>query len=159
ALGEDTTQITATVTIDVQQGLARQVVVMLPERVAVNQVTGAMVADWTLDACAMTVSFIEPVPGTASFVVTAETRGPRDGAIAVPLVRVPSAERETGGVAVDVMGPGEIGERLQHGLEPADVADLGDAVAGRESPSMVAFQYKPLSGSAPRDLTVTVSRY
>ena len=91
--------------------------------------------------------------------MSAETRTPREGTINVPLVRVPSAERETGGVAVDVVGPGEIGERTPHGLEPADAVDLGAIVAGRESPSMVAFQYKPLAGTAPRDLSVSVTRY
>jgi hypothetical protein len=159
AVGEDTSQVTVSVRVDVRQGLARQIALALPDGLAVNQVAGAMVADWTLDSCVLTVTFLEPVATDASFVVTAETRTPREGSIAVPLVRVPSAERETGGVAVDVMGPGEIGERQQHGLEAADVTDLGEVVAGRESPSMVAFQYKPLAGTSPRDLTVTVSRY
>ena len=36
----------------------------------------------------------------------------------MPLVRVPAAERETGGVAVDVLGAGEIGGRQARGLEP-----------------------------------------
>ena len=34
----------------------------------------------------------------------------------------------------------------------ARASDLGDIVAGRESPSMVAFQFSPLAGSAPRSL-------
>jgi hypothetical protein len=159
AVGEDTSQVTASVHVDVRQGLARQITLILPDGVAVNQVTGATVSDWTLDSCALTVTFLEPVATEAAFVVAAETRTPREGTIAVPLVRVPSAERETGGVAVDVVGPGEIGERRPHGLEPADASDLGEVVAGRESPSMVAFRYKPLGGTSPRDLTVTVSRY
>ena len=39
--------------------------------------------------------------------VSGETRAPREGSVVVPLVRMPSAERETGGVAVDVVGAGE----------------------------------------------------
>ena len=159
AIGEDTSQVTVNVRLDVQQGLARQIVLTMPDGVAVNQVTGATVSEWALDSCTLTVTFLEPVSAETSFVVSAETRTPREGTIAVPLVRVPSAERETGGVAVDVVGPGEIGERTPHGLEPADALDLGAVVAGRESPSMVAFQYKPLTGTSPRDLSVSVTRY
>ena len=54
--------------------------------------------------------------------ITGEVRAPRDGAVTIPIVRVPSAERETGGVAVDVVGAGEIAEREPRGLEPADAA-------------------------------------
>jgi hypothetical protein len=74
-------------------------------------------------------------------------------------VRLPAADRETGGVAVDVVGPGEIGERQPRGFDVADASDLGDIVSGRESPSMAAFRFKPLPGTSPRELTVTVSRY
>ena len=79
-------------------------------------------------------------------VVSGEWRGPREGGIAIPLVRVPAAERETGGVAVDVAWPGDIGGHQPRGLEPADPADLGDIVAGRETPSMVAFRLTPMTG-------------
>ena len=72
---------------------------------------------------------------------------------------MPGAERENGGVAVDVVGAGEITHRQPRGLDPADPADLGDILEGRESPSMVAFGFKPLAGDAPRTLTVGVSRY
>ena len=72
---------------------------------------------------------------------------------------MPSAERETGGVAVDVAGAGEIRERQTRGLEPADPSELGDAVAGRESPSMIAFRHRPLAGTEARALTVVVVRY
>src|SRR5262249_3180804 len=74
-------------------------------------------------------------------------------------LRVASAERETGGVAVDVGGPGEIGTREPRGLEPADAADLGDVVSGHESASMAAFRFTPLAGAAPRALTGNVTRY
>jgi hypothetical protein len=72
---------------------------------------------------------------------------------------MPSAERETGGVAVDVTGAGEINERQTRGLEPADPSELGDLVAGRESPSMIAFRHRPLAGTDARSLTVSVVRY
>jgi hypothetical protein len=77
----------------------------------------------------------------------------------VPLFRVPAAERETGGVAVDVVGAGEIADRQSRGLEQADPTDLGEIVTGRESPAMMAFRLRPLRGSEPRALNVTVVRY
>jgi hypothetical protein len=108
---------------------------------------------------ALTVTFLEPIATQASVVITGEVRTPREGAVTIPIVRVSSAERETGGVAVDVGGPGEIGQREPRGLEPADPADLGDVVAGHESPSMAAFRFTPLAGAAPRSLVVDVTRY
>jgi hypothetical protein len=159
ALGEDASQVTASVRLEVVQGLARQIEVALPDGLTVNQVAGATVSDWTQQANTLTVMFLEPVGSEASVVINAEARTPRDGIVTVPLIRLPLAEREGGGVAVDVVGPGEIADRQPRGLEPADASDLGDIVSGRESPSMVAFQFKPLSGSAPRALTVAVSRY
>ena len=159
ALGEDSTQVTSSVQLDVAQGLAREVAIALPSGLVVNQVAGAAVADWAVAGNTLTVTFLEPVAAQTSVVVTGEVRAPRDGQIAIPLVRVPAAERETGGVAVDVVGAGEIAAREPRGLEPADAADLGDIIAGRESPSMAAFQFTPLSGTAPRSLTVNVSRY
>ena len=159
ALGEDSTQLTASVQLDVTQGLARDVAVAIPAALIVNQVSGPAVGDWNVDRGVLTVSFLEPVAAQASIVVSGEVRTPREGAIAIPLVRVPSAERETGGVAVDVGGPGEIGERQPRGLEPADPADLGDIVSGRESPSMAAFRFTPMSGTSPRGLTLNLTRY
>ena len=158
-LGEDSTQVTASVLLDVTQGLARDVTVAIPPGVIVNHVSGAAVADWNVDRGLLTVSFLEPIASQTSIVMGGEVRTTGDSAIAIPLVRVPSAERETGGVAVDVGGPGEIGERQPRGLEPADPADLGDIVAGRESPSMAAFRFTPTSGAAPRSLTVNLTRY
>jgi hypothetical protein len=157
--GEDSTQVQASVQVEVTQGLAREVAVTVPAGMMVNQVSGASVADWSVDRGVLTVSFLEPVGGQTSVVLNGEVRTARDGAIAVPLLRVPSAERETGGVAVDVGGPGEIGERQPRGLEPSDPSDLGDIVAGRESPSMAVFRFTPMSGGAPRALTVNLTRY
>jgi len=159
ALGEDSTQVTSSIQLEVTQGLAREAAIALPAGVMVNQVAGANVGDWTVDRGLLNVTFLEPVSGTTSVVVTGELRAPRDGAIGIPILRMPAAERETGGVAVDVVGPGDIGTREPRGLEPADPSDLGDIVSGRESPSMAAFRFTPLSGGAPRSLTLTLTRY
>jgi hypothetical protein len=159
ALGEDATQVTSSIQIDVTQGLAHDVAIALPAGLIVNQVAGATVADWNVDRNMLTVTFLEPVSSGTSVVVSGEVRATRDGPVAIPIVRIPSAERETGGVAVDVVGPGEIADREPRGLEPADPSDLGDIIAGRESPSMVAFRFTPLGGTAARTLTVSVTRY
>jgi hypothetical protein len=159
ALAEDASQVTASVRLEVVQGLARQLELALPDGLTVNQVAGATVSDWTQQGGTLTVIFLEPIANDASVVINAEARTPRYGAVTIPLIRLPLAEREGGGVAVDVVGPGEIADRQPRGLEPADASDLGDIIAGRESPSMVAFQYKPLPGTAPRALTLAVSRY
>jgi hypothetical protein len=159
ALGEETSQITASVRLDIVQGLAREIVLSTPSGVAVNQVSGATVADWTVGPGALTVSFLEPITTSASLVISAEIRAPREGAVSIPIIRMPAAERETGGVAVDVVGAGEITDRQPRGCDPVDASDIGDIVQGRESPSMVAFGFRPLAGSAARTLTVTVSRY
>lgn len=158
-LGEDSTSLSASVAIDVMQGQARDVAIAIPPEIIVNQVSGPAVADWNVDRGTLTVSFLEPMAAQTSVVVTGEVRGSRDGAISVPLVRVPAAERETGGVAVDVGGPGELGGSQPRGLEAADPSDLGDIVTGRESPSMAAFRFTPMAGSAPRALTLTLTRY
>src|SRR5205823_1815700 len=158
-LGEDACQIAATVRVDVLQGLAREIVIAIPAGLVVNQVDGATVADWETTGERLRVRLLDPAAAEASFVVSGEARTPRDGAIAVPIVRVPSAERETGGIAVDVAGAGEISERQARGFEPADPSELGDVVAGRESPSMIAFRHRPLTGSDARSLTVAVVRY
>ena len=57
------------------------------------------------------------------------------------------------------IGPGEMSDRQPRGLDPGDASDLGDIVQGRESPSMAAFRFKPIAGSAPRALTLTVTRF
>jgi len=158
-LGEDISQLAANVRIEVLQGLAREVSLALPSGVVVNQVNGATVADWDVESATLRVRLLDPISSEVSFVVQGETRAPREGAVTIPLMRVPSAERESGGVAVDVVGAGEIAERQTRGLDPADPADLGEIVAGRESPSMIAYRLRPLPGTEARSLTVTVVRY
>jgi hypothetical protein len=165
ALGEDSTQVTASVQVDVTQGLAREAIVALPAGLIVNQVAGANVADWNVDRGSLDVTFLEPVAAQTSIVINGElgpasSQTPTSQAqVAIPIVRMPSAERETGGIAVDVVGPGDIGTREPRGLEPADPADLGDIVTGHESPSMTAFRFTPLAGGAPRSLMLNVTRY
>jgi hypothetical protein len=159
ALGEESGQVGVSVRIDVQQGLAREVTLGLPPGLVVNEVNGATVGDWESAGGTLRVRFLDPIAADAAFVISAEMRAPRDGAIAVPLVRMPSAEREAGAIAIDVAGAGEIAERQARGLEPADPSEVGDLVAGRESPSMIAFRLRPLLGTEPRSLTVRVVRY
>jgi hypothetical protein len=158
-LGEDGSQVSASVRVEVVQGLAQDIALALPAGLVVNEVNGPTVGDWQAVDGTLRVRLLEPVSSEVSFVVQGETRAPRDGTIAIPIVRVPAAERESGGIAVDVLGAGEIAERQARGLEPADPSELGDIVAARESPSMIAFRLRPLSGGDPRGLTVTVVRY
>ncbi|HET7698079.1 MAG TPA: hypothetical protein VFK57_20360 [Vicinamibacterales bacterium] len=159
SLGEDATQITSSIQFEITQGQAREAAIALPGDLIVNHVSGPTLADWNVDRNRLTVTFLEPVTTQTSIVIGAEVKAPRQGSIAIPLVRVPAAERETGGVAIDVVGAGEIGDRDPRGLDAADPTDLGDIVAGRESPSMVAFKFHPLPGSGARSLTVEVTRY
>jgi hypothetical protein len=158
-LGEEISSIVATVRADVQQGVAREVTLAVPPGVVINQVVGATVADWETGNGLLRVRFIDPAIDAVSFEVQAESRLPSQGELTVPLVRVPAAEREAGGVALSVLGAGEIEKHQVRGLEPADVSDLAAAIAGRESPSMVAFRLRPMSGADPRSLNVSVKRY
>jgi hypothetical protein len=158
-LGEDASPVTATVRLEITQGIAATVDVATPEGLVVNHVSGALVADWDSRPGVLKVTFLEPVATQTSFVIAAETRAPRDGSVAIPLVRLPAAERETGGVAVEVLGAGEIGARQARGLDPADPTELGEPLKGRDSPSMVAFRYRAQAGVSPRSLSVDVARY
>jgi hypothetical protein len=158
-LGEETSPVTAAVRVEVTQGVATSVDVSVADGLVVNQVSGPLVADWDFKPGTLKVSFIEAVSTQTSFTVAGEARVAREGSIAIPLLRLPAAERETGGLAVDVLGAGEIGARQPRGLDPGDPSDLGDPVRGRESPSMIAFRFRPQAGSAPRSLSVSVARY
>jgi hypothetical protein len=158
-LGEETSPVTATVRVEVTQGLATSIDVSVPDGVTVNQVSGTLVADWDFRAGALRVNFLEPLAADTAFTIGAEARTARDGSVPVPLLRLVTAEREFGGVAVEVLGAGEIAGRQPRGLDPADPSELGEPVAGRESPSMLAFRFRPLSGQEPRALSLTVARY
>jgi len=158
-LGEDSTAVSAEVSLEVVQGAAREARIHVPPQVTINQVQGATVADWEMKSGELAVTFLEPVEQSARFVITGEVRLPRDGQIDVPLLRLLNAERETGGVAVDVLGAGEITNQKPQGLENADASDLGDLVTSRQSPSMVAFRFRPGDASLARALGLNIARY
>jgi hypothetical protein len=156
-LGEDSTSVSAEVQVDVLQGTARQVRIAVPASVTINQVPGATVADWDVKNGELVVNFLEPVDRSARFAIQGESRLAREGEIAIPLLQLLDAERVSGGIAVDVLGAGEIKDAKPQGLEAIDGSELGPAVASRQSPSLVAFRFRP--GSSTRSLDVQVARY
>ncbi len=158
-LAEDSAQVSAQVGVEVVQGLAERVTLKVPSAFAVSQVSGALVGDWEARGSDLVVSFLEPVERQTSVTVSGELRTARDGKIGIPIIHVGAAERETGGVAVEVLGAGEIKETSARGLDAADPSDLGAAVAARQSPALVAFRSRPQAFDAPRSLEVTVARY
>ncbi|HEY1270497.1 MAG TPA: hypothetical protein VGF08_00855, partial [Terriglobales bacterium] len=158
SLGEDSTSVYAEVNLEVIQGVAREVRMHLPDKVTINQVLGAGVADWEMKNGELAVTFLEPVEQSTRFVISGETRLPRDGEMSIPLLRLLGTERETGGLAVEVLGAGEIKDLKSQGLEDADATDLGDYVASRQSPSLAAFRYRA-GDPASRSLAVNVVRY
>ncbi len=159
SLGEDASLVYAEANIEIVQGAAREVHVALPEKITVNQVSGAMVADWEMKNGELVVSFLEPVEHSARFVINGEVRLPKDGIIEIPLLRLLQTERDTGGAAVEILGAGEIKDQKAQGLEEADASDLGPMVASRQSPALVAFRARPGEAGAMRSLSVNVARY
>jgi len=163
ALGEDSASFSAEVTLEIAQGLAREVKIQVPPQITINQVLGATVADWESkpgqQSGELTVTFLEPVDQSARFVITGETRLPRDGQIAIPLLQLLNAERISGGAAVEVLGAGEIKDVKTQGFENADASDLGELVANRQSPSLAAFRLRAGDANQPRALTINVARY
>jgi hypothetical protein len=159
SLGEDATSLYAEVNLEVTQGAAKEACVQLPENITINQVSGSEVADWEVKAGELVVTFLEPIEQSARFVITGETKTPRDGHIDISLLRLLNTERDTGGVAVEVLGAGEIKDLKTQGLENADAAELGTYVAARQSPSMVAFRFRTSEDKASRKLSVDIARY
>lgn len=159
ALGEDSSHINAEVQIEVVQGMAQDVRIKLPEQFTVNQVSGAMVADWDTKPGELIVSFIDPVQQSTRFTINAEVRLPRAGKMDVPLLRLQSVERESGGIAVEVLGAGEIKERQASGLDETEAAELGQVISSRQSPSLIAFRLQPGDGNLARSLSINVARY
>ncbi len=159
SLGEDATSLYAEVSLEVTQGAAKEARIQLPENITINQVSGAMVADWEVKAGELAVTFLEPVEQSARFVITGESKTPRDGHIEIALLRLLNAEHDAGGVAVEVLGAGEIKDLKSQGLENADATELGDYVAGRQSPSMVAFRFRSGDAKTQRSLAVDIARY
>ena len=141
------------------QGAAHEVLIALPDKVTINQVSGATVADWEMKDGQLAVTFLEPVEQNAKFIVSGETRSPRDGQIEIPLLRLLNTERDTGGVAVEVLGAGEINKFKTEGLENADATDLGEIVSSRQSTSLSAFRFRSGDAKTTRSLTVNVARY
>jgi hypothetical protein len=160
-LGEDSTSLSANVTLVVTQGAAKEAHIQLPENVTINQVQGALIADWEMKPGEALITFLEPVEQSASFVITGEASLPRDGQIDIPLLRLADVERETGGVGVDVLGAGEIKEDSikTQGLERADGSDLGEPVSSRQSPALIALRTRSADVKSPRALHLAVSRY
>lgn len=158
-LGEDSTTIAAQVNVEVVQGAAKEVRIALPDKVAINSVAGALVADWEAKDGQLAVTFIEPVEQNAKFLVSGERPSPRDGEIEIPILRLLNTERDTGGVAAEVLGAGEIKEFKSAGLENADASDLGELVANRQSTSLSAFRFRAGDAKSTRTLTVNVARY
>ena len=159
SLGEDSTSIYAEANFEVVQGAAREVRIRLPEKITINQVSGAMVADWEMKNGELAVTFLEPVEHSARFVINGEARLPKDGIIDIPLLRLLNTERDTGGVAVEILGAGEIKDQKAQGLEDADATDLGEMVANRQSPALVAFRARAGEAGATRSLSLNVARY
>lgn len=160
SLGEDSSVIWAEVVLDVTQGAARGVKLQLPEGITVNQVPGAMIADWELKGGGrqLEVTFLEPVEKQTTFLIQAEARLPREGAVDLPLFRLLDVERESGGVSVEVVGPAELKSAEPQGLERSDATELGSLPGPRPSGSVEVFRFLP--GSPPqRALKVTVARY
>ena len=110
-------------------------------------------------AGALHIAFLEPVAATTNVTINGDVRGPQDGVVPVPLLRLPDAERETGGVAVEVLGAGEIVERQPQALEPPMrpiwAAWFVDASRHRSSRSAT----RRCPDTMPRALAVRVSRY
>lgn len=160
-LGEDVTSLSAEIEIEVLQGSARQVRIAVPETLTINQVPGATVAEWDVQGGELgnelVVTFLEPVEHSVKFTISGETKLAREGELKIPLLRLLDAEREAGGVAVEVLGAGEIKETKPQGLESAEPAELGAAVASRQSPSLAAFRLRP--NATARSLDMTVVRY
>lgn len=159
SLGEDSTSVYAEVNLEVVQGAASQARIKIPANITVNQVLGATVADWEVQSGEVTVKFLEPEEKSARFVITGETRLPRDGSIEIPLLALLGAERETGGVAVDVLGAGEIKDTKALNLDRTEASELGQTVLNRQSPSLLAFRFRPGAAVSTRALKVDLTRY
>jgi hypothetical protein len=159
SLGEDSTSVQAEVSVDVSQGAAKEVQVELSDQdFTVNQVMGAMVADWETSKGILSVKFLEPIEQNARLVLNGELKTPKEGNIKIPILRIAGVERDTSGIAVEVLGAGEIKGTKAEGLEAADGSDLGEMVASRQSPSLAAFRVRSV-GNTTRSLSVDIVRY
>ncbi len=158
-LGEETALVTARVTVEVLRGGASAFTLRVPDGLVVNQVQGAHVADWDVQGAALTITLLDRVDRQVAVIVSGEFRPPASGRIEVPLLHLADAERESGAVAVEVLGAGEVTKHEARGLDPTDPTDLGDLLSGRVSPAIVAFRYRGDRPDAERALALTLTRY
>lgn len=156
-LGEDTSAFTAEMTLDVQQGTAREFAFDLPAGLTVNQVLGGPIADWIAKDSTLTITFLEPVDKQAKFLIQAEAKLARDGELKLPFLLPRGLKREQGGVAVELAGPAEIKNSAPTGLELAEASQLGGLAAARQSPSLATYRLIPRATA--RALSVQVARY
>ena len=158
-LGEETGLVTARVTVDLLRGGLSAFTLRVPDGLVVNQVQGAHVADWDAQGASLTISLLDRIDRQTTVVVSGEFRPAASGRIDVPLLHLADAERETGAVAVEVLGAGEVTRHDARGLDPTDPSDLGDLLTGRLSPAMVAFRYRGDRPDAERALALILTRY
>lgn len=159
SLAEDSAQVSAEVSADVLQGAMPSVRIGLPATFVVNEVRGPAVADWEVASGHLNITFLELVEGKVAVTLTGETPTQREGVVVVPILRLPDAERESGGIAVEVQGSGQIERQDPRGLDSADPSELGSTIATRDAVSLVAYRFRPGAGSAERALSVGVARY
>src|SRR5215831_15292082 len=72
SLGEDAATVYAEANVEIVQGAAREVRIQLPDKITINQVSGAMVADWEMKKGELAITFVEPVEHSARFVINGE---------------------------------------------------------------------------------------
>jgi hypothetical protein len=158
-LGEETALVTARITIEVMRGGTASFTLRVPNGLVINQVQGAHVADWDVQDGVLSITLLDRVDRQVAVIVSGEFRPPASGRIEVPLLHLADAERETGAVAVEVLGAGEVMKHEARGLDPTDPTDLGDLLSGRLSPAIVAFRYRGDRPDAERALALTLTRY
>jgi hypothetical protein len=158
-LGEETALVTARVTVDVLRGGTAAFTLRVPPGLVVNQVQGAHVADWDVQGQTLTITLLDRIDRQVAVIVSGEFRPPASGRIDVPLLHLADAERESGAVAVEVLGRRRGHEARARGLDPTDPGDLGDLLSGRLSPAIVAFRYRGDRPDAERALALTLTRY
>jgi hypothetical protein len=159
SLGEEVGHVTALVTATIVRGRTDTLSVAVPFGLTITQVQGADVADWELQSSVLAISLLQAIERETNVLVTAEFRPPASGSVSVPLLRLSGAERETGMVAVEIVGAGEIVAHTARGLDPADPADLQGLTATGPSPAIVAFRYRPQAPSRDRALDLRVDRF
>lgn len=150
-------QLAVTATLDVRQGLAREVALQVPAGVTVTAVSGAGVDDWRMEGRVLRVLFVEPVATTTRLDIRGEAPAAGD-AVAIPLLRLPTAEPEIGTVAVDVGQEAEVIDARVSGLEVVDARTTAGArlVA---APSARTFRFQPAPGAVDRRLDLSIARY